>query len=94
MPSRVRTYPKYSISPWAKLDLADDECKLAHASEFEKNVRMMTLSSDAPYAKESKEQDIIKAVITAHSDADATYLPTIREIADKQRSHRTFRDYF
>ena len=44
--------------------LADKECKLAHASEFEKNVRMMTLSSDTPYAKESKEQAIIKRTST------------------------------
>ena len=69
--------------------LANEECKLAHASEFEKNVRMMTLSSDAPYAKESEEQAIIKAVFTAHSEADEIYPPTIREIADAQCSHRT-----
>ena len=57
--------------------LANEECKLAHASEFEKNVRMMTLSSDAPCAKESEEQAIIKAVFTAHSDADIGSGPLI-----------------
>ena len=55
----------------------------------------MMLSSDTPYAKESKELAIIKAVFVAHSDnADEIYPPTIREIADVQCLHQTFRDYF
>jgi hypothetical protein len=75
--------------------LANEECKLTDASEFENNARMMTLSCDTPYAKESKEQAIIKAIFVANSEnADEIYLPTTREVADVQHTHRTFREYF
>ena len=64
--------------------LVDEECKFAHTYEFEKNVRMITLSSDASYSKDSKEQTIIKAVFNNNSkNADELYPSNIREIVDK-----------
>ena len=48
--------------------LTNEECELAHASEFEKNIRMIRLSSDAPYTKESEGQASIKAAFDNNSE--------------------------
>ena len=58
----------YSLTKLFSWYLADEECKLAHSSEFENNIRMMTLSSDTPYAKESKGLAIIKAIFDNNSE--------------------------